>query len=84
MHHMPPLPHDFREGVPGLLSAEGFDMAWTQHMTLMLDKLNAMTAGTFWNLSSIAGLRRELERATALGPIGPLMPIVSSHGENST
>ncbi|TPX11249.1 uncharacterized protein E0L32_001067 [Thyridium curvatum] len=46
MHHMPPLPHDFREGVPGLLSAEGFDMAWTQHMTLMLDKLNAMTADT--------------------------------------
>lgn len=50
MHHMPPLPHDFREGVPGLLSAEGFDMAWTQHMTLMLDKLNAMTAGRFLGL----------------------------------
>jgi superoxide dismutase, Fe-Mn family len=45
IHHLPPLPNDFREGVPGLLSAEGFDMAWTQYMTLMLDKLNALTAG---------------------------------------
>ncbi|KAJ9133986.1 hypothetical protein NKR23_g10403 [Pleurostoma richardsiae] len=57
MHHLPPLPHDFREGVPGLLSAEGFDMAWTQHMTLMLEKLNALIAGTQYehrdNLKSV-------------------------------
>jgi hypothetical protein len=46
MHHVPPLAHDFREGVPGLLSAEGFDIAWTQYMTLMMEKLNALTAGT--------------------------------------
>jgi Fe-Mn family superoxide dismutase len=45
MHHIPPLPHDFRDGVPGLLSPEGFDMAWTQYMTLMLEKLNSLTAG---------------------------------------
>lgn len=45
MHHIPPLPHDFREGVPGLLSPDGFDMAWTQYMTVMLEKLNALTAG---------------------------------------
>lgn len=42
---MPPLAHDFRSGVPGLLSAEGFDIAWTQYMTLMMEKLNALTSG---------------------------------------
>ena len=42
---MPPLAHDFRNGVPGLLSPEGFDIAWTQYMTLMMEKLNALTAG---------------------------------------
>lgn len=46
MHHVPSLSHDFRDGVPGLLSAQGFDIAWTQYMTLMLDKLNALVAGT--------------------------------------
>ncbi len=46
MHYVPPLPHDFRGGVPGLLSAEGFDIAWTQYMTVTLEKLNAHIAGT--------------------------------------
>jgi superoxide dismutase len=42
---MPTLPHDFSEGVPGLLSADGFDMAWNQYMKHTLDKLNALTEG---------------------------------------
>ncbi|KAI8310323.1 37S ribosomal protein S26 [Colletotrichum sp. SAR11_59] len=46
VHYVPQLRHDFNEGVPGLLSADGYDMAWTQYMTLMIDKLNALTAGT--------------------------------------
>ncbi|TDZ17724.1 37S ribosomal protein S26 [Colletotrichum sidae] len=46
LHDYPDLPHDFTAGVPGLLSADGFDMAWTQYMRLILDKLNALTAGT--------------------------------------
>jgi superoxide dismutase, Fe-Mn family len=37
--------HDFREGVPGLLSPQGFDMAWTQYQGLMLEKLSSLTAG---------------------------------------
>uniref|UniRef100_L2FT36 Superoxide dismutase n=1 Tax=Colletotrichum fructicola (strain Nara gc5) TaxID=1213859 RepID=L2FT36_COLFN len=44
VHYVPQLRHDFNEGVPGLLSADGYDMAWTQYMTLMIDKLNALTA----------------------------------------
>ncbi|KAF9880033.1 superoxide dismutase [Colletotrichum karsti] len=46
MHAIPQLAHDFSAGVPGLLSADGFDMAWTKYMTLTLDKLNALIAGT--------------------------------------
>lgn len=46
LHYMPRLDHDFSEGVPGLLSADGFDMAWNQYMSLMLEKLNALIAGS--------------------------------------
>jgi superoxide dismutase, Fe-Mn family len=45
LHTLPTLPHDFSEGVPGLLSADGFDMAWNQYMKHTLDKLNALTEG---------------------------------------
>ncbi|KAB5580679.1 superoxide dismutase [Coniochaeta sp. 2T2.1] len=45
IHHIPPLSHDFKDGVPGLLSAGGFDMAWNQYMALMMEKLNNLTAG---------------------------------------
>lgn len=44
IHHIPPLSHDFTNGVPGLLSAGGFDMAWNQYMALMMEKLNNLTA----------------------------------------
>ncbi|ERS95576.1 superoxide dismutase, Fe-Mn family [Sporothrix schenckii 1099-18] len=46
IHHLPVSRHDARVGVPNLLSAEGFDLAWTQHMTLMLNRLNQLAAGT--------------------------------------
>lgn len=46
IHTMPTLSHNFKDGVPGLLSADGFDMAWNQYMQHTLDKLNALTEGT--------------------------------------
>ncbi|KAI9829505.1 MAG: hypothetical protein M1819_006325 [Sarea resinae] len=49
IHHVPPLTHDEafkKDGVPGLLSAEGFDIAWTQYQGLMVEKLNLLTGGT--------------------------------------
>lgn len=46
LHSVPPLPFEFKDGVPGLLSPAGFDMAWTQYQTLMVEKLNTLTAGT--------------------------------------
>lgn len=45
IHHLPISRHDVRVGVPNLLSAEGFDLAWSQHMTLMLNRLNELVAG---------------------------------------
>jgi Fe-Mn family superoxide dismutase len=45
LHSVPTLPHDYSEGVPNLMSPGGFAIAWTDYMTLMVDKLNAMIAG---------------------------------------
>jgi hypothetical protein len=47
--HEVPVLKNFRpdEGVPGLLEAGGFDLAWTQYMQFTMDKLNALTDGVF-------------------------------------
>jgi hypothetical protein len=47
LHQVPVLNHDFSaDGVPGLLGPAGFDVAWTQYQSLMVEKLNTLTAGT--------------------------------------
>ncbi|KAH0551685.1 hypothetical protein GP486_007097 [Trichoglossum hirsutum] len=49
LHHVPPLTHGEsfkRDGIPGVLSAEGYEIAWLQYQRLMVDKLNLLTAGT--------------------------------------
>jgi hypothetical protein len=46
LRSLPPLSHNFQDGVPGLLSPAGFDMAWTQYQSLMIEKLDALTVGT--------------------------------------
>ncbi|KAL3423927.1 37S ribosomal protein S26, mitochondrial [Phlyctema vagabunda] len=46
LHQMPPLKHDFTRGVPGLLSADGFSIAWTEYQGLMLEHLNRLTVDT--------------------------------------
>ncbi|KAH8675727.1 Manganese/iron superoxide dismutase [Xylariales sp. PMI_506] len=45
LHAVPPL-HYGAEGVPGLLSADGFNLAYTEYMQFVTEKLNALTAGT--------------------------------------
>lgn len=70
MHHVPALPHDFSEGVPNLMSAGGFEIAWTEYMTLTIEKLNALTAGTFgeeWRKGQ--DTTRKLRMKLALLPI---------------
>lgn len=56
LHSVPALPHDYSQGVPNLMSAGGFAIAWTDYMKLMLDKLNAMVAGQIPSLSPILQL----------------------------
>ncbi|KAI1774024.1 manganese and iron superoxide dismutase [Hypoxylon cercidicola] len=47
IHHVPTLDHfNPNEGVPGLLSSGGFDIAWTQYMEFVIERLNALTADT--------------------------------------
>ncbi|KAM3414468.1 hypothetical protein BST61_g9632 [Cercospora zeina] len=47
-HRVPPLAFDdtFAErGVPGLFSPDGYRLAWTQYQSLLVQKLNELTAG---------------------------------------
>jgi Fe-Mn family superoxide dismutase len=37
----------FQNGIPGLYTSDGFRLAYTDYQGLMLEKLNALTAGTF-------------------------------------
>ena len=46
LHQVPSLPHDYSQGVPNLMSPAGFAIAWSDYMALMVEKLNALTAGT--------------------------------------
>ncbi|KAJ9663423.1 hypothetical protein H2201_005631 [Coniosporium apollinis] len=51
IHHVPKLindeQHDFKNnGVPGLLSPDAFEIAWTHRQAMLVDKLNTLTQGT--------------------------------------
>ncbi|KAL2863550.1 mitochondrial 37S ribosomal protein mS42 [Aspergillus lucknowensis] len=49
LHQVPQLTYNsqYKEnGVPGLLSPEAFDFAWTQYQSLLVDKLNLLTQDT--------------------------------------
>ncbi|TKA70283.1 hypothetical protein B0A55_06740 [Friedmanniomyces simplex] len=48
LHHVPPLEFDetFKtKGIPGLISQHGYRIAWTDYQSLMVQKLNELTAG---------------------------------------
>lgn len=48
LHQVPLLTHQAyleENGLPGVLSKEGFDLAWNQYQGYMVAKLNAMTEG---------------------------------------
>ncbi|TKA62118.1 hypothetical protein B0A49_08268 [Cryomyces minteri] len=67
-HHVPALTHgnDFREhGVPGLLSPEGYELAWTQYQGMMVEKLNELTAGTPQHSATTKSLLLEYARDPA-------------------
>ncbi|KAF3482915.1 Fe superoxide dismutase [Arthroderma uncinatum] len=48
-HRVPQLTHgsQFKEnGVPGVLSPEGYELAWVQYQSYLVQKLNMLTGGT--------------------------------------
>ncbi|KAK2741247.1 hypothetical protein FQN57_005709 [Myotisia sp. PD_48] len=48
-HRVPKLQHNdlFKQnGIPGLLSPEGYELAWLQYQTYLVEKLNGLTQGT--------------------------------------
>jgi Fe-Mn family superoxide dismutase len=50
MHSVPALSNHVeleKNGIPGLLSAKGFDIAYTQYHAHILDELNAVTQGAY-------------------------------------
>src|SRR4051794_37710031 len=60
--HVPPLPHNFeKDGVDGLIGPAAFNMAWTQYQSLMVEKLNRLTAGRLTKLYSCGWRKRSTE-----------------------
>lgn len=48
VHIVPYIKHNEtfqKDGVPGMLSKDGFDLAWTQYHGNLVDRLNKLTAG---------------------------------------
>lgn len=68
LHNVPELPHDYSQGVPNLMSPGGFNIAWTEYMKLMVEKLNALTVGTSYPCS---------QRVPVLATIPPVIYIYS-------
>ncbi len=59
LHSVPMLNSAFNDGVPGLLSPAGFDIAWTQYQSLMVDKLNNLVAGMSKSLPATSNIPRQ-------------------------
>ena len=77
--HVPILSHDFTNGVPGLLSPAGFDMAWTQYQELMVERLNVLTAGRLITTQHIVRqTRNSSSERDAASPDVPISVVLSS------
>lgn len=65
LHHVPPLTYDesFRkQGIPGLLSPDGFRIAWTDYQGSMVQKLNELTAGEPYESAAMKTLALQFAR----------------------
>jgi superoxide dismutase, Fe-Mn family len=52
LHNVPRIAHT-EDGIPGLYTPQGIYVAWTEYQGLMIDKLNALTAGMYNSLRKI-------------------------------
>ncbi|KAI1482695.1 manganese and iron superoxide dismutase [Daldinia eschscholtzii] len=70
IHHVPLLEGaDEGVGVPGLLSPEGFDFAWVQYQELIIERLNALTAGTDYEQQDPLTILKVSAREPSQAPI---------------
>ncbi|KAI1468784.1 manganese and iron superoxide dismutase [Daldinia caldariorum] len=70
LHSVPLLDGvDPSEGIPGFLSAGGFDFAWTQYQDLIVERLNALTAGTDYEQQDVLAILKSAAREPAQAPI---------------
>ncbi|KAK7756716.1 hypothetical protein SLS62_001157 [Diatrype stigma] len=70
-YHTVPVLQQFRnveEGVPGLLSPEGFQMAWTEYIEFVLNKLNNLTAQTEFEEKEVHQIVKETARQPSQAP----------------
>ncbi|KUI62866.1 37S ribosomal protein S26, mitochondrial [Cytospora mali] len=71
-HHVAPLTEDGRfekSGVPGLLSPEAFEAAYTNYQGWALDKLNSLTEGTVYEGKSTLELAIQSAREPQLAAL---------------
>lgn len=62
---MPVLAHDqsfARDGIPGLLSHEGYAIAWSRYQGMMLNKLNELLAGEPYENAPVKALTLQFAR----------------------
>ncbi|KAH8890938.1 manganese and iron superoxide dismutase [Thozetella sp. PMI_491] len=64
-HHIPSLNYDIKDGIPRFLSPPAVGIAWSDYMTLMIEKLNNMTAGTQHENKDV----KQIVMATAREPL---------------
>ncbi len=65
-HHIPTLNYDIKDGIPRFLSPPAVGIAWSDYMTLMIEKLNNMTAGMWWFYISYLRTSRALSNFVGL------------------
>ncbi|KAG9237598.1 superoxide dismutase [Amylocarpus encephaloides] len=73
LHQVPLLQHEYKHGVGPkddlFMSAGGFEVAWTQYQGLMVEKLNALTAGGEWESRTAKDILLKHAREPQSAPI---------------
>lgn len=85
LHHVPQLGYDEafrRNGVPGLLSPEGFELAWMQYQGLLVDKLNQMTAGMYSGASAL-GLGVDRKNTGTVDENAPALTLLLTYARDA-
>ncbi|KAK6842160.1 hypothetical protein PG995_001237 [Apiospora arundinis] len=67
--HQVPIPEfSSAQGIPKLLSPDGFHLAYTDYMQLLVDKLNALVGGTEMEMKSPFQILQQTAREPSMAP----------------